>query len=78
MCQEDEKVLFTLNIDNYAPAITELTYPLLYSYADKIHADFHVIRQRRFPDWPCGVRLSLSPEAEATANQDALPRHPNG
>jgi hypothetical protein len=42
----------TLNIGDYAPEICALTYPLLQSYARKIGADFYVIRESRFPDWP--------------------------
>jgi hypothetical protein len=47
-----KKTLFTLNIDNYCPEITKLTYPLLKFYANKIGADFHIITERKFPDWP--------------------------
>jgi hypothetical protein len=47
-----KKTLFTLNVDGYAPEITELTYPLLRYYANKIGADFHVIDKREYPDWP--------------------------
>lgn len=47
-----KKTIFTLNVDNYAPEITELTYPLLKRYAKKIGADFHVITERKFPKYP--------------------------
>lgn len=47
-----KKTVFTLVVDNYAPQITEITFPLLKAYADKIGADFYVIKERRFPDWP--------------------------
>lgn len=47
-----KKVLFTLNVDNYAPEITELTYPLLKEFADKCQADFHVITERCWPWMP--------------------------
>jgi hypothetical protein len=47
-----KKVIFVLNIDNYAPEITELTYPLIKYYADKIGAEFYEIKERKFPDWP--------------------------
>lgn len=47
-----KKTVFTLNIDNYAPEITELTYPFLEHYAKRIGADFHVITERRFPGFP--------------------------
>jgi hypothetical protein len=46
------KTIFTLNIGNYAPEITKLTYPLLEHYAKKIGADFHIITERKFPDFP--------------------------
>ncbi len=48
----DKKTVFTLNVDGYAPEITELTYPLIEAYADKIGADFHIISERKFPEWP--------------------------
>ena len=47
-----KKTVFTLNIDGYAPEVTELTYPLMKHYAAKIGADFHIIKERKFPDWP--------------------------
>jgi len=47
-----KKTVYTLNIGNYAPEICALTYPLIEAYARKIGADFHVIRERRFPGWP--------------------------
>lgn len=47
-----KKVLYTLNVDNYAPDIVKLTYPLLQIYADKIGAEFYVISERKFPDFP--------------------------
>jgi hypothetical protein len=45
------KTIYTLNINNYAPQITKLTYPLLKYYARKIGADFYVIKDRKFPEW---------------------------
>ena len=47
-----KKTIFTLNVDNYAPEITELTYPLLERYAKKIGADFHIINKRKYPNLP--------------------------
>lgn len=47
-----KKVIYLLNIDNYAPEITELTYPLIYRYADKINAEVFQIKERKFPSWP--------------------------
>lgn len=47
-----KKTIFTLNVNNYAPEITEITYPLIKRYADKIGADFYTIKDRKFPDFP--------------------------
>ena len=38
--------------NNYAPEITELTYPLIKHYAEKIGADFYTITERKFPNMP--------------------------
>jgi len=46
------KTLYTLNIDDYAPEIRALTYPLLEHYAEKIGAEFFEITERKFPAWP--------------------------
>jgi hypothetical protein len=48
----ERKTIFTLRVDNYAPRIHEITWPLLVHYANKIQADIHVIIQREFPEWP--------------------------
>lgn len=51
--RSERKTLYTLNLGGtYAPEITELTYPLLRHYARRIGADFHIITERKFPDWP--------------------------
>jgi hypothetical protein len=47
-----KKTLYTLNIGDYAPEICALTYPLMQAYARKIGADFFVIHERKFPEWP--------------------------
>ena len=47
-----KKTLYTLDINNYEPEITALTYPLMKRYADKIGADFFVIKDRKFPEFP--------------------------
>ena len=47
-----KKTIFTLNVDGYAPEITALTYPLIEAYAKKIGADFHIINEQKFPEWP--------------------------
>jgi hypothetical protein len=46
------KTLYTLVVNDYAPEITALTFPLMKHYAAKIGADFHVITERKYPDWP--------------------------
>jgi hypothetical protein len=46
------KTLYTLNVNNYAPEITRITYPLLKYYAKKCGAEFCIITERKFPDWP--------------------------
>ncbi len=46
------KKLYTLNIGNYAPDITALTFPLFKQYCHKIGAEFCEITERKFPDWP--------------------------
>jgi len=47
-----KKTLFTLNVDDYAPEIRELTYPLLKEYAYKIGAEFFEITERKNPSMP--------------------------
>jgi len=47
-----KKTVFVLNVENYAPEITELTYPLIKYYANKIGADFYEIKDRKYPEWP--------------------------
>jgi hypothetical protein len=47
-----KKCIFTLCVDNYAPEITEITFPLLKRFADKIRAEFYVIKERRYPLFP--------------------------
>jgi len=47
-----KKTLYTLCVDNYAPDITALTFPLLKRYAEKIGAEFQVITERKYPDMP--------------------------
>lgn len=47
-----KKTVYTLNIDNYEPQITELTYPFLRHWAKKIGAEFYVIKTRRWPNFP--------------------------
>lgn len=46
------KTLYTLLLDDYAPEIVRMTFPLLRHYARKIGASFEVIDTREFPTWP--------------------------
>lgn len=46
------KTIFLLNINDFAPEITRLTYPLIKYYAERIGAHIHVIQERQFPEWP--------------------------
>jgi hypothetical protein len=46
------KTLYLLNVNDYAPEITAITYPLIRRWARKVGADIEVISERRFPDWP--------------------------
>jgi|WetSurMetagenome_2_1015567.scaffolds.fasta_scaffold109175_2 hypothetical protein len=50
--KSQKKTIFTLNLNGYAPEITDLTYPLIEAYARKIGAEFHIITERKFPEWP--------------------------
>jgi hypothetical protein len=47
-----KKTIYVLNINNYGPALTKLTYPFIEFYADKIGADVYTITERKFPDMP--------------------------
>jgi hypothetical protein len=48
-----KKTIFTLDINNeYSKELTDLTYPYIKQYAHKIGADFHIINERKFPDFP--------------------------
>jgi hypothetical protein len=47
-----KKTIFTLAVNNWEPNICDITFPLLKLYADKIGADFYVIKDRKFPEWP--------------------------
>lgn len=64
-----KKTIFTLNVDGYAPEITELTYPLIQHYASKIGADVCVINTRKFPGWPVVYeKLQIYELAQQMAN----------
>lgn len=46
------KTLYLLNVDDYAPEITAITYPLIHGWARKIGAEVEMIDRRAFPEWP--------------------------
>lgn len=46
------KTIFLLNIDNFAPELTRITYPFIRCYADRIGAKIHMITERKFDGWP--------------------------
>lgn len=48
----NKKTVFTLCVDGYTSEITQITYPLLKYWANKIGAEFYVIKERKFPEWP--------------------------
>lgn len=50
--QKIKKTVYTLDIDNYEPEITQITFPFMERWADKIGADFYIIKDRKFPDYP--------------------------
>ena len=47
-----KKTVYTLCVDNYEPEITAITFPYLKAWADKIEADFHVITEKKHPEYP--------------------------
>lgn len=50
-----KKTIFTLATDDWMEANKELvgiTHPLIKAWAHKIGADFYIIRERKFPEWP--------------------------
>lgn len=50
--KQETKALWTLCVDNYAPEITALTFPAMEKWAHKIGAEFKVITERKYPDFP--------------------------
>ncbi len=47
-----KKVVWTLDVGRYDSEITALTYPLFRRYAARIGAEFRIIEERRYPDFP--------------------------
>jgi hypothetical protein len=64
-----QKTIYTLNIDDYAPEICNITYPFLKFYADKIGARFCVIADRLYPNMPV-VYEKLQIRELSKVNQD--------
>lgn len=50
-----KKVIWTLLVNDYAPEITQMTFPLIKRWAHKIRAEFNIISERKFPDWPVTI-----------------------
>ena len=46
-----KKTIYTVNIDNYQPAITAITFPFQKAWAHKIGAEWYCISTRKFPEW---------------------------
>lgn len=47
-----KKAIYLLNINDYAPEIRKITYPLIKYYAYKIGAEIVYIEKRKYPEWP--------------------------
>ena len=47
-----KRMMYTVNINDYAPSIGALTIPLMKKYANKIGAELFIITERKFPDYP--------------------------
>ena len=65
-----KKVICTLNVGDYQPAIRALTYPLMQRFAEKIHADFVEITERKFPEWPTVMEKFQTAEIGKRLNAD--------
>lgn len=50
-----KKIVVTLAVNDYAPAVTAITFPLMEAFAAKISADFHALKERKFVGWPVTV-----------------------
>lgn len=47
-----KKTVHVLCVDNYFPEMCSVTLPLIQRYAKKIGAEFNLITERRYPDFP--------------------------
>lgn len=76
-----KKLLVTLDI-NYTKEITDITYPYMQSYSNKIDAEFKIITERKFKDQPVNIEkfqlydLSKNYDWTIFIDADAL-IHPN-
>ena len=62
------KCVHVLATEGYAPELCAVTIPTIRGYAERIGADFNLITQRKFPDFPINYeRLQIF---EAGANYD--------
>jgi hypothetical protein len=48
----NKTIILTLDIDNYEPTITAITYPRMRAWAKKIGAEFEIINKNKFPNMP--------------------------
>ncbi len=68
-----KKTLYTLNIGNYEPEITAITYPWMKKYAERIGAEFYEITERKFPDMPiCYEKLQIKELAKERGDDWAI------
>jgi hypothetical protein len=47
-----KKIIYLLNIENFAPELTKITYPFINCYAHRIGAEIVKITERKFPEYP--------------------------
>jgi hypothetical protein len=47
-----QKTIYLLNINDYEPEITAITYPRIEAYAERIGAQVYRITERKFHEWP--------------------------
>jgi hypothetical protein len=52
MSAQSTKCVHVLATQEYAPEIREITLPTIRAYADRIGADFNLISERKFPNFP--------------------------
>lgn len=54
-------VIYTIRINDYAPELTDLTFPLMRHWASKIGARVEVIDKRLFEPWPISFEKFQTP-----------------